>query len=160
LRPGVKRLAFEAKAAGVALAIATTATLEGVRTVLSQDEKLAAAFDVIAAGDVVPRKKPAPDVYEWVLERLGVGPLECIAIEDSAVGLTASSGAGIPTLVAVSSAAGGQGFPEALAVLSDLGEPGAPATCLAGPAPKNGVVDLPYLVWLLERLESERLALE
>ena len=36
LRPGVRRLVKEAKAAGFALAIATTASLAGVRSVLSQ----------------------------------------------------------------------------------------------------------------------------
>ena len=51
--------------------------------------------DVIAAGDMVARKKPAPDVYELALERLDLPARHCLAIEDSAHGLHAAAGAGL-----------------------------------------------------------------
>lgn len=89
-------------------------------------------FAAIGAGDAVPRKKPAPDIYLWVLEKLGVAPNEAIAIEDSAPGLAAARGAGLTTLITVSDYTRNQDFSGAVAVLSDLGEPGQPFTALRG----------------------------
>ena len=78
-------------------------------------------FEVIGAGDIVPAKKPAPDIYHWVLERLDLPPDACLALEDSDNGLEASLGAGIPTLVTENEYTRGQDFTGALAVLPDLG---------------------------------------
>ncbi|MFA6314417.1 MAG: HAD family hydrolase, partial [Sterolibacterium sp.] len=69
LRPGVARLIGESRAAGLRLAIATTTTPENVATLLRVNLGSAAEswFEVIGAGDIVPAKKPAPDIYRWVL---------------------------------------------------------------------------------------------
>jgi HAD superfamily hydrolase (TIGR01509 family) len=145
LRPGVKRLISEAHAAGVRIAIATTASLSGVEALLSRDPALRQAIELIAAGDVVERKKPAPDIYEWALEGLGLAPEACVAIEDSNIGLRAALGAGLRTLVTVSDYTRGEDFSGAAAVLSSLGDDGEAARCLAGPAPPQGIVDVAYL---------------
>jgi HAD superfamily hydrolase (TIGR01509 family) len=150
LRPGVRRLVREACAAGVLLAIVTTAARAGVDAVLARDPELRAAFSVIAAGDVVPKKKPAPDIYHYAVERLGVEARSCIAVEDAPIGLAAARAAGIVTLVTVSEYTGFKDFTGAAAVLSDLGEPDAPARTIAGSVPLGGVVDLEYLRDLLE----------
>lgn len=101
LRPGVERLIREARASGIRLAIATTTAPDNVtqllQTTLGDDAP--GWFEVIGAGDVVPAKKPAPDVYLWVLERLGLDSAECVAIEDSEPGLEAAIGAGLATVV-------------------------------------------------------------
>lgn len=123
LRPGVAALIRDARAAGVRLAIATTTSPENVsallRTSLSPDAEN--WFAAIGAGDVVPAKKPAPDIYHWVLERLGLSPTACLALEDSANGLKASLAAGVPTVVTENDYTRGQDFSGALAVLPDLG---------------------------------------
>ena len=68
LRPGVKRLLQEALAQKIRLAIATTAALPNVMALLdSLDADASSWFEVIAAGDIVPAKKPAPDIYQYVL---------------------------------------------------------------------------------------------
>lgn len=136
LRPGVRRLLGEARAAGLRLAIATTASAAAVAALLRAclGAEPDAVFDAIGSGECVPRKKPAPDVYEWVLARLGLAPSQCIAIEDSAPGLAAARAAGIATLVTASDMTRDHDFTGALAVLSDLGEPQAPFTLLAGAA--------------------------
>src|SRR6185503_14744459 len=83
LRPGVRELLEEARAAGVRLAIATTTSAENVSALLSHALPDGEHwFDVIGAGDVVAAKKPAPDIYEWVLRKMGLGPAECVAFED------------------------------------------------------------------------------
>jgi HAD superfamily hydrolase (TIGR01509 family) len=149
-RPGVQRLVREAHAAGIRLGIATTAAASGVDALVARDPAFRDAFEIIAAGDVVPRKKPAPDIYRYALDRLGVAADQCIAVEDAEIGLRASRAAGITTLVTVSDYTRDHDFTGAAAVLSDLGEPGRPASTLAGPAPAHGVVDLEYLRELLE----------
>jgi len=96
LRPGVERLLREARAAGLTLAVATTTTPENVTALLrhSLAEDGADWFAVIAAGDIVPAKKPAPDIYLWALQQLGLKAEECLAFEDSENGICASQGAG------------------------------------------------------------------
>lgn len=134
LRPGVARLIAEARAAGLRLAIATTTTPENVEVLL--EHSLAAGssawFEVIGAGDVVPAKKPAPDIYQWVLERLQLPAAACLAFEDSENGLRAARGAGLRTIVTVNAYTEQQDFGDAAIVLSDLGAPTAPFHCLAG----------------------------
>ena len=56
-------------------------------------------FAAIVAGDEVTRKKPAPDVYLQVLSKLNLPAQQCLAIEDSGIGLAAATGAGIPVLI-------------------------------------------------------------
>jgi HAD superfamily hydrolase (TIGR01509 family) len=127
LRPGVVRLVAEAKATGMRLAIATTANEHGVRAVLMMSPSVLAAFDLIAAGDAVSRKKPAPDIYLYALEKLGVNADEAVAIEDSAIGLASARAAGIATLVTPSIYTAQEDFRGAAAVVNSLessdGEP-------------------------------------
>lgn len=148
LRPGVKRLLAEARAAGLVLGIATTTTPDNVTALLRHS--LAADgeqwFAVIAAGDIVPAKKPAPDIYLWALERLGLAPDECLAFEDSGNGLRAAQAAGIKTIVTVNDYTRWHDFSGALAVLTDLGEPHAPYTRLdASGVGETGWVDVARL---------------
>ncbi len=147
LRPGVRRLLGEARTRGVRLAIATTTTPENVTGLL--EATLGAEsidwFEVIAAGDIVPKKKPAGDIYTWALRELNLAPEQCLAFEDSANGVRSAREAGIPVLVTDNSYTHHDDFSGALAVLSDLGDPGQPATARSGIAPASGFVDCSYL---------------
>lgn len=100
LRPGVQALIEAARAAGLQQAIATTTQPDNVQALLTHTlgPDASAWFSVIGAGDVVPAKKPAPDIYRWVLQRLGLQAHEALAIEDSAVGVAAAQGAGLRVL--------------------------------------------------------------
>jgi HAD superfamily hydrolase (TIGR01509 family) len=101
LRPGIGTLLQEARAAGLKLAVATTTTPANVDCLLSAacSPDARALFDVIAAGDVVRRKKPAPDIYHHALACLDLPADACIAFEDSAIGLRAAKEAGLFTVV-------------------------------------------------------------
>ena len=92
LRDGVERLLDEAAAAGVALAIATTTSFDNIRALLETNlgEGALSRFRAIGAGDDVARKKPAPDIYLHVLDKLRVKAPNCAAFEDSANGLAAA----------------------------------------------------------------------
>ncbi|MDP2057314.1 MAG: HAD-IA family hydrolase, partial [Thiobacillus sp.] len=102
-------------------------------------------FEVIAAGDIVPAKKPAPDIYHYALEKMGLEPAECLAFEDSENGLRASLGAGLKTLVTVNAYTLDHDFSGAAVVLSDLGDPDAPSQRVAGPDLGQPFVDVAYL---------------
>lgn len=135
LRPGVARLLREARAAGVRLAIATTTTPENVTALLRNSgcPEMEGWFDVIAAGDVVPRKKPAPDIFTLALEQLGLEARDCVALEDSDNGVQSALAAGLKALVVTESTyTRGQDFGSAPLVLDSLGEPERPAQIVAG----------------------------
>ena len=153
LRPGVLRLIKECRAAGIALAIATTTTDENVKILLATTIGADAPkwFQVIAAGDIVRNKKPAPDIYLRTLEQLRLEPYECIAIEDSQNGLQASLSAGIPTVITLSSYTGNEQFSGASLVISDLGEPDTPSTVMAGNMLAKAYADIE----LLDRLVAD-----
>ena len=147
MRPGVKRLLLESRTAGLRLAIATTTTPENVTALL--EHSLGAGsqnwFEVIAAGDIVPAKKPAPDIYQYALQKMGLQAADCLAFEDSENGLRSSLGAGLKTLVTVNDYTLDHDFTGAAVVLSDLGEPGAPNQQLAGPDLSQPFIDVAYL---------------
>ncbi|MDP2155190.1 MAG: HAD family hydrolase [Sulfuricella sp.] len=147
LRSGVKRLLNETRDAGIRLAIATTTTPENVTALLrhSLAGDPAEWFEVIAAGDIVPAKKPAPDIYLWALDKLKLDAADCLALEDSENGVRASVGAGLKTVVPVNDYTLGHDFPGVVAVLSDLGEPCEPFRMISGEAPGQECVDLDLL---------------
>lgn len=134
LRSGVKRLLNEARGAGIRLAIATTTTPENVTALLrpALTGDLGEWFEVVAAGDIVPAKKPAPDIYFWALDKLKLDAASCMALEDSENGVRSSTGAGLKTVVTVNDYTLDHHFPGATAVLSDLGEPGKPFRMMNG----------------------------
>jgi HAD superfamily hydrolase (TIGR01509 family) len=127
-RPGVRRLMKEARAAGLMLAIASTTSPENVESLLltSFGRDAPGWFSVIATGDVVPRKKPAPDIYNLALEKLGVRPPHAIAFEDSAIGVLAAKAAGLYTVATPSLWTIGQDFSAADLVLTSLADPDCP----------------------------------
>ena len=147
LRPGVERLIREARAQGLRLAIATTTTPENVYSLLAHSFSTDATgwFDLIAAADAAPNKKPAPDVYHYALERLGVPAERCLAIEDSANGLIAARQANVEALITVNGYTRDQEFSDAAVVLDGLGEPGHPCHRIAGAPDPGGMVDSAYL---------------
>ncbi|MFP4132515.1 MAG: HAD family hydrolase [Thiohalospira sp.] len=143
LRPGVERLLREAREAGLRLGIATTTTPANVTALLESTLGPDSLdwFEVIAAGDIVPAKKPAPDIYHYALEKMDLASTEALAFEDSANGVRSAAGAALPTVVTVNDYTRDHDFSGAVTVLDSLGEPGAPASTLAGAAPAEGVVD-------------------
>jgi HAD superfamily hydrolase (TIGR01509 family) len=124
-RPGIARIVREALAANWKVAVCSTSAEESVRAILDHvvGKENAACFAILA-GDVVPRKKPAPDIYRLALERLQVRPEETMVIEDSRNGLLAAVGAGLRCVVTLSTYTWDEDMDEATMVLTDLGDPG------------------------------------
>ncbi|OOZ38853.1 phosphatase [Solemya pervernicosa gill symbiont] len=144
LRSGVRRLIDEARAAGLRLAVSTTTTPANVEALL--ENALApgsmAWFEVIAAGDIVPAKKPAPDIYDYAMEQMGLKPEQCIAFEDSYNGIRSSLGAKLKTIVAVNGYTRDEDFEGAEIILNEWGEPDAPFEVINGDANGSNCLDL------------------
>lgn len=124
LRRGFHTLIRQARSEGLRLAIATTTSLENVHALLHSalGSEGSACFEVIAAGDSVAHKKPAPDIYVQALERLRLAPGSCLAVEDSNNGLKSARAAGIATLIIRSAYTRCEDFAGAALVLNELDE--------------------------------------
>ena len=147
LRPGVRRLLEEARAAGLRLAIATTTSPENVSALLTHALAVdgAAWFEVIAAGDIVPAKKPAPDIYTWALQQMKLKPEQALAFEDSENGVRSSVGAGLKTIVTTNEYTRTHNFSGAVLVVDQLGAPDAPFKIMQGPVLHATHVDVALL---------------
>ena len=80
-----------------------------------------------------------------MLQRLGLPPEACLAIEDSSIGLTAARAARLPTVITVSSYTADENFDGALTVLTGLGEAEDPARTIAGLPLAGACVDVAQL---------------
>ncbi|MGB3138207.1 MAG: HAD-IA family hydrolase [Nodosilinea sp.] len=136
LRPGVRRLIEAAQRQGLRLAIATTSAKDSVIPLLEHllGPDSPTWFEVIAAGDMVPTKKPAPDIYHLVVNAMDLDPATCLVIEDSRQGLEAAIAAGLTTVVTVNDYTRSYALPHARLVISHLGEPSLPFEVLWGEA--------------------------
>ena len=152
LRPGVARLIEQAKREGLRLAVVTNASERSLKPFLhyALGADLAAQFDFIVSGEQVKRKKPAPDLYLRALERLQVRAEECLAIEDSGMGLCSAAAAGVPTLITANDDTLEHDFDAARAVVSNLGEPDEPWQVIRGEQRLNGYTHA--TVHVLDRL--------
>ncbi len=141
LRPGIKQLLADARNGGIRLSIATTTSPENVATLLQQGLGAGGEswFEVIGCGDIVPHKKPAPGIYFWVLEKLGLPAADCIALEDSENGLCSSLAAGIKTFVILNRYTRNQDFSGAAAVFDDLADLGSFYRITGLPLPKRQI---------------------
>ena len=98
-KPGIGELLEHLKENGIKTAIATSSPLERTKTYLGQ-VGLVTAFDELVSGHMVEHGKPAPDIYLYAAEKLGLAPEECLVIEDSPTGVKAAYEAGcIPVMV-------------------------------------------------------------
>jgi HAD superfamily hydrolase (TIGR01509 family) len=134
LRPGVARLMAEARAGGLRLGIVTSASRATLKPILrhSLGAELVEQFDVRVSGEDVEHKKPAPDLYLLALARLDLSARECVAIEDSELGVAAAAAAGIATVVTTNANTAHEDFDRAQLVVDTLGELDAPSTVLHG----------------------------
>jgi len=134
LRPGVKRLIEEARARKLRIAISTTTTPANVTALLEHALETGSTdwFEVIAAGDIVPTKKPAPDIYDWALKQLNLKPEDCLAFEDSVNGIKSSLGAKLKTIITINDYTKDHDFTGASLVLDNMGEPDNAFNTLSG----------------------------
>lgn len=83
---------------------------------MHRDNGLLGHFEVIITDDDITRPKPHPEPYLKALERLGLEPGQCLAVEDSRRGLASAHAAGIPCIVVPNPLTSIQEFDQAFAV--------------------------------------------
>jgi HAD superfamily hydrolase (TIGR01509 family) len=126
-RSGIHRIVNEALAAGWTVAVCSTSAEESVRAVFERAAgKEAAAKVTFFCGDIVPAKKPAPDVYLLAVDKLGLDKSDTLVVEDSRNGLLAATAAGLPCIVTVNGYTRDEDMTEAVLVVSELGDTDAP----------------------------------
>ena len=152
-RPGIARIVKKAYERNWVLAVASTSHEKSVKAVLEHavGKELASKFSVFA-GDVVAKKKPAPDIYLLALEKLELNPEEVIVVEDSSNGLKAALAAGLKAVVTISSYTANEDFSGASLVVSSLGDAKGEKTTVvenSGNYPIGDEVKLSDLVQIL-----------
>lgn len=85
--PGTVELIHEGRAAGLHIGLGSSS--QNARGVLDRLD-LTHLFDVIGDGYTVNRHKPAPDIFLWVADQLGIVPQEAVVFEDSVAGMQAA----------------------------------------------------------------------
>lgn len=91
---GAVDLVEELRGLGRPIAVASNSFHRLVDVAL-KGSALHGAFDVVLAADDVASPKPAPDLFLEACRRLGVGPTEAVAIEDSPTGVASARAAGL-----------------------------------------------------------------
>lgn len=98
-KPGIRELLAFLKGRDIRTAIATSSPLERARAHLGS-RGLDSLFDAICSGRQVANPKPAPDIYRFAAESLGIAPEDCLALEDSPAGIESAFRAGcFPVMV-------------------------------------------------------------
>ena len=115
LRPGIRELLEKAKYNKKKIAISTSTSRDNVTLLLKSclNENPEDIFSFISTGDLVQKKKPSPDLYKLVLAEMNLMPEECLAFEDSRIGLVSAKRANIKTAVNPSQYSMGDNFDEA-----------------------------------------------
>lgn len=93
--PGVMELLSSCRAAGLLLAVASSADLVKVRANLGTIGVPTEFWDAVVTGEEVTNKKPAPDIFLSAAAKLGVEPEECVVVEDAVNGVRAAKSAGM-----------------------------------------------------------------
>jgi HAD superfamily hydrolase (TIGR01509 family) len=152
LRPGIHRFMREAMAAGLKLGVCTTSNEKAADAIAYQILK-DISFEVVLAGDVVEKKKPAPDIYNMALEKTGLRPENCFVVEDSRNGVLAGKAAGMRVLATTNVYTEKEDLSPAEVIVSCLGDPGGEKALLRkGPAEavRDGLVHAEAVVRLFE----------
>jgi HAD superfamily hydrolase (TIGR01509 family) len=92
--PGLSRLIKECRRAGIRMAVASSAMVKNIEFVVDA-LRFRPYFDRLVSGDHVSQPKPHPEIYLKAARMLRVPPEDCVAFEDSFVGIEAAKNAGM-----------------------------------------------------------------
>lgn len=95
--PGARELLEALQNEGIPAAVASStprANLDAIFAATNLDR----FFQAVICGDDVTNGKPAPDVFLLAAKKLGLGPADCLVIEDAHAGIEAGLAAGMRVL--------------------------------------------------------------
>jgi len=102
-------------------AVASSSPHELIDLVLEKG-KIGEYFTHLVSGEDVVAGKPAPDIYLKTARALGMLPGDCIAIEDSPIGILSAKNAGFTCIAYVNPSTHGQDFTHADCVVKHFDE--------------------------------------
>jgi HAD superfamily hydrolase (TIGR01509 family) len=117
--PGVRPLLAELRRRGTPYALASSAWPNWIASLLAATS-LEGSFDVVVSRTMVENGKPAPDIFLYTAERLGVAPEGCIVLEDTPTGIAAAKAAGMYAVQMRAASTAFPPLPEADLVLESL----------------------------------------
>ncbi len=80
------------------IAVASNSSREWIELSVQRAGLAARIAGAIFSADLVPRPKPAPDVYLLAARQSGVAPARCLVVEDSETGVAAALAAGMSVI--------------------------------------------------------------
>ena len=98
LLPGVREAVALCKSQGIKVGLASASPLHMLEKVLTMFD-LRNDFDALASAEKLPYSKPHPQVYLDCAAKLGIDPINCVALEDSVNGMIASKAARMRSIV-------------------------------------------------------------
>jgi HAD superfamily hydrolase (TIGR01509 family) len=96
--PFARAAVLAVQAAGIATCVASSGALEKMAVTLGATGLAPLFQGRIFSSRQVARGKPAPDLFLFAAERVGVDPAGCVVIEDSPAGVTGAVAAGMRVL--------------------------------------------------------------
>ncbi len=94
LKP-IAGVAEAVNAIGCARCVASSSQMERIRLSLSVTGLLDLLSPHIFSATMVENGKPAPDLFLFAAQQMGVSPADCVVIEDSTAGIQAAQAAGM-----------------------------------------------------------------
>jgi len=95
LMPGAIEIVKKTKGKNLIVALTTGGHTKKMAEKILEKVNLLNYFDLIVSSDDVDNGKPAPDVYFFVIEKLGFLSSQCLAFEDSVNGVVSAKAAGL-----------------------------------------------------------------
>lgn len=90
--PGIPELLKELKSNNLKTAVATS-SVPGIVDIVLEKCGIKEYFDTVVTTVMAGKSKPAPDVYLYACQALGVSPADCVVFEDSFNGIRAAKSA-------------------------------------------------------------------
>ena len=106
--PGAQTLVRACKAAGLRVAVASSADRIKVESNLRKLGLPPEFWDAVIQAEDVVNKKPAPDIFLSAARKIGVAPANCVVIEDAVNGVQAARAAGMRCLAVAQTFPAGQ----------------------------------------------------
>lgn len=98
LMPNVKEVLAQLKQQGIKMAVASASPRNMLQGIVDSCG-IAEYFDYLASAEELDYNKPHPAVYLHAAQQLGVNPTECLAVEDSVLGMISGKAATMKTVV-------------------------------------------------------------
>ena len=117
----LKKLLFELKQDNIPMAIASTNVLKNISFVIEKFE-IQDYFEGIITAQDIEKFKPFPDAYLKAIEIIGKNPGNCVAIEDTLIGVQSAQRAGLKAVAIPNKFTSNQDFSESNMIINNFSE--------------------------------------